>query len=309
MRFSCRIGRRESISQGNDVASKPAFPSLSIAEELPSFVLGKTYQRWPDLNIPFGGGRQGGISDSAQAPVTFLFTGDSGERYGYEDRFDDEGTYLFSGEGQKSDMRFVRGNMAVRDHSVRGKALHLFRTIGKGKGQKYLGEFVYHGHDWVRAPDVEGILRNAIIFRLVPVARLEQLELASAVDDRAKDLTLQESRNRAIAASKVDGSQNGKEGSRTVYERSRAVRDYVLLRAAGKCELCEQPAPFRRNGGLPYLEPHHTTRVSDGGPDHPQFVAALCPACHREVHYGEHARTKNLTLMERLQAIESAGPA
>ena len=289
------------------MASKPALPLSSIAEELPSFVLGETYQRWPDLNIPFGGGRQGGISDSAQAPVTFLFTGDSGERYGYEDRFDDEGTFFFSGEGQKGDMKFVRGNMAVRDHSARGKALHLFRTIGKGKGQKYLGEFVYHGHDWIRSPDVDGVEPDAIIFRLVPVARLEQLELAPA-DDPVKHLTLQESRNRAIAASKADGSQNSKEGGRTVYERSRAVRDYVLLRAAGKCELCDQPAPFHRSGGAPYLEPHHTTRVSDGGPDHPQFVAALCPACHREVHYGEHARVKNLTLTEKLRVIESAGP-
>ena len=279
-----------------------------MAAGLPSFAVGEIYQRWPDLNDRYGGGRQGGISDSARAPVTFLFTGDSGERYGYADRFDDdEGTFFFSGEGQKGDMRFVRGNMAVRDHSSRGKALHLFRTVGKGKGQKYLGEFVYQGHDWVRAPDIEDAPRDAIIFRLVPVACLEQLELASA-ESPAEALTLQESRSRAIAASKVDGLQDSKRGNRTVYERSRAVRDYVLLRAAGKCELCEQPAPFRRSGGLPYLEPHHTTRVSDGGPDHPQFVAALCPACHREVHYGEHAQEKNIRLVERLLTIEAAGP-
>jgi len=240
--------------------------------------------------------------------VTFLFTGDSGERYGYADRFDDEGIFYFSGEGQKGDMKFVRGNMAVRDHSSRGKALHLFRTVGKGKGQKYLGEFVYQGHDWVRAPDADEALRDAIIFRLVPVARLEQLELAPT-DKPGEALTLQELRSRAIAASRVDGPQDSRRGSRTVYERSSAVRDYVLLRAAGKCELCEQPAPFRRNGGLPYLEPHHTTRVSDGGPDHPKFVAALCPACHREVHYGEHAQAKNLKLVERLLTIEVMGPS
>lgn len=282
-------------------------PSLPIAGPLPSFVVGEIYRRWPDLNDPFGGGRQGGISDSAQAPVTFLFTGDSGEQYGYADRFDDEGTFFFSGEGQEGDMQFVRGNKAVRDHSARGKALHLFRTIGKGKGQKYLGEFVYQGHDWVRALDKKKALRDAIIFRLVPVTRLEQLELAAA-EDSAEELTLQESRNRAIAASKVDGAKDNTKGSRTVYDRSRAVRDYVLLRAAGKCELCKEPAPFHRSGGSPYLEPHHTTRVSDGGPDHPQFVAALCPACHREVHYGEHAHTKNLALIERLRSLEPVGP-
>ncbi len=294
------------------MARRKSPSSLLIAAGLPSFELGILYSRWPDINIPYGGGRQGGISDSAQAPVTFLFTGESGEQYGYNDRFDDEGTFFFFGEGQEGDMKFDRGNLAVRNHSAEGKALHLFRTVAQGKGkakrkvQKYLGEFVYQDYEWVTAPDVKGALRQAIIFRLMPVARLEQLELAS-VEEPAEGMTLEDARDRAIAASKVNGSQDSKKGSRSIYERSRAVRDYVLQRAAGKCELCKQFAPFLRKGGLPYLEPHHTTRVSDGGPDHPQFVAALCPACHREVHYGEHAQSKNLTLMERLQALEGAG--
>ena len=42
---------------------------------------------------------------------------------------------------------------------------------------------------------------------------------------------------------------------------------------------------FAKNG-TPYLGPHHTTRVSDGGPDHPRFVGAVCLACHRELHFG-----------------------
>jgi 5-methylcytosine-specific restriction protein A len=271
--------------------------------ELPSFALGCVYRRSEDLHSLFGGGGQSGISNSAKAPVTFLFTG-SGERYGYADRFDDEGTFFYFGEGQKGDMKFVRGNLAILNHSNNGKALHLFRAIGKGKGQKYLGEFVYQDHEWVTAPDVDGKIRRAIIFRLVPVARLEQLELES-VQTTAQGLTLEDARHRAIAASKVDGLQDSKKGSRTIYERSRAVRDYVLQRADGKCELCERPAPFQRNGGMPYLEPHHTTRLSDGGPDHPQFVGALCPACHREVHYGEHAQAKNLKLVERLKVLEA----
>jgi 5-methylcytosine-specific restriction protein A len=294
------------------MAGKKISSPFSTSAGLPSFDLDHVYDRWPDLNIPYGGGWQGGISDSAKSPVTFLFTGETGERYGYSDRYNDEGTFLFFGEGQEGAMRFVRGNLAIKNHSNKGKALHLFRTVveGRGKGrrkvQKYLGEFIYQDHEWVTAPDVKGNPRKAIVFHLAPVARLEQLELASAAEP-AEGVTLEESRNRAIAASKVDGSQDSKKGSRTIYERSRAVRDYVLQRAAGKCELCEQPAPFRRKGGLFYLEPHHTTRLSDGGPDHPKFVAALCPACHREVHYGEHAQAKNLTLMDRLQVLEVSG--
>ncbi|ADU38550.1 HNH endonuclease [Variovorax paradoxus] len=276
-------------------------PDLNLAA--PSFVLSKVYRRKSELHEPFGGSRQSGISESARFLVVFLFTGDSGERYGYSDRFDEDGTFFFTGEGQRGDMLFKRGNLAIRDHSSRGKALHLFRTIGKGKGQKYLGEFVYQDHEWIDALDVDKKMRKAIVFRLVPVARLEQDEL-TGISEPLIDLTLDEARRRAIAAAKVDASKDTRHGRRTIYERSRIVRDYVLRRASGICELCEKSAPFRRTGGSAYLEPHHTTRVSDGGPDHPQFVAALCPACHREVHYGEYAQTRNKELIERLLIIE-----
>ena len=56
-----------------------------------------------------------------------------------------------------------------------------------------------------------------------------------------------------------------------VRERSAAVREYVLARSTGVCEGCGTPAPFVTAQGAPYLEPHHTRRLSDGGPDHPAW--------------------------------------
>lgn len=41
-----------------------------------------------------------------------------------------------------------------------------------------------------------------------------------------------------------------------------------------------------RKDNTPYLEPHHILRLADEGPDHPDTIAALCPNCHREIHYG-----------------------
>jgi hypothetical protein len=61
------------------------------------------------------------------------------------------------------------------------------------------------------------------------------------------------------------------------------VKAYVLRRANGCCEACGEEAPFVRKDGTPYLEPHHTRRVADGGPDHPAWVAAICPTCHRQI--------------------------
>lgn len=61
----------------------------------------------------------------------------------------------------------------------------------------------------------------------------------------------------------------------------------VTFRAKGRCELCQQLAPFRRaRDGSPYLEVHHRIRLIDGGPDTVANAIATCPNCHRELHYG-----------------------
>jgi 5-methylcytosine-specific restriction protein A len=93
---------------------------------------------------------------------------------------------------------------------------------------------------------------------------------------------------------------------RNVYQRSGDLKIYVLRRANGVCEGCEQPAPFRTRAGHAYLEPHHTRRLSDGGPDDYHHVIALCPTCHRRVHHGEDGTAYNGALVTRLSDIEPA---
>jgi 5-methylcytosine-specific restriction protein A len=80
-------------------------------------------------------------------PLIFLFTGESGEQYGYEDGWDDNGVFLYTGEGQEGDMEFVRGNRAIRDHALDGKDLHLFQALGKGEGYRYLECIAKPAHD------------------------------------------------------------------------------------------------------------------------------------------------------------------
>lgn len=86
--------------------------------------------------------------------------------------------------------------------------------------------------------------------------------------------------------------------------RSRAIRLYVLKRADGVCEGCDAKAPFRTPTGDPYLEPHHTTRLADEGPDHPAHVIALCPNCHRHAHLSEDAEQFNGRLKRLLVTLE-----
>lgn len=71
------------------------------------------------------------------------------------------------------------------------------------------------------------------------------------------------------------------------YARDPAVKAWVLRQAAGCCELCDCSAPFLREDGFPYLEVHHVTPLAEGGSDKISNTVALCPNCHRRMHYGQ----------------------
>ena len=74
------------------------------------------------------------------------------------------------------------------------------------------------------------------------------------------------------------------------YERNPDVVAAVLVRAGGECERCNQPAPFnRQKDKTPYLEVHHKKQLAHGGEDTVPNAEALCPNCHRELHYGASA--------------------
>ena len=61
----------------------------------------------------------------------------------------------------------------------------------------------------------------------------------------------------------------------------------VLGRADGSCERCKRSAPFtRKKDGTPYLEVHHIVQLANDGEDTVENALALCPNCHRELHYG-----------------------
>jgi 5-methylcytosine-specific restriction enzyme A len=277
--------------------------------EVIKFTVGKEYRR-SDLHDVYGGSRQGGISPSAKSPIVLLFTGESGKQYGYlHDSFQENGTYWYTGEGRKGDMRMIKGNLAVRNSATGGKQLHLFEQTRKGFAQ-YLGEFSYLDHHEDRAPDSDGELRNVVVFELELVSDKSDFTPVSAASAakpvRGKFWNLPLHQLRDLASGKSSKDQTAATRKRMVYERSEAVRVYVLRRANGKCEGCEQLAPFNNNKGDPYLEPHHITRVADKGPDNPQWVAALCPNCHRRIHFGEDGDKFNIAIAEKVSRLEKA---
>ena len=268
------------------------------------FVIGATYQR-KEIHRRFGGQWQSGIATPAGQPFIILFSGSEGAQYGYADSWTADGVFRYVGEGQTGDMHFKGGNKAVRDHSLNGKDLLLFQTQGKGKGVRFVGTFGCASWEFSRGPDKNEKERQTIVFNLIREASEDSAVEPSGLSDQIQARDVQALKAAAYAAASTASKGASGEARRTYYRRCAAIKDYVLARAAGTCESCKKPAPFSRRNGTPYLEPHHTQKLSDGGPDHPRWVAAICPNCHREIHFGEEGVVKNRSLVAALEAIES----
>jgi 5-methylcytosine-specific restriction protein A len=87
----------------------------------------------------------------------------------------------------------------------------------------------------------------------------------------------------------------------TAYRRSREQRDAALLRAQGRCELCDRLG-FETQSGALYLETHHIVPLSEGGSDDVWNIIALCPNDHREAHFGARRDYIRKRLQEKLRA-------
>jgi hypothetical protein len=129
-----------------------------------------------DLHAELGGQTQSGISPSAKEPVILLFSDPvSGPEHGYVDDWQADGFYHYTGEGQRGDQVMMRGNKAIRDHTLTDRELHLFQSTGKGKPITYIGEFRHEDHYDADAPETGGgPIRRVIIFRLKPVAAVSR---------------------------------------------------------------------------------------------------------------------------------------
>lgn len=245
------------------------------------FEKGRVYNRRTDIHARFGGQQQGGIITPAnpESPI-FLITGHEGTAHGYEDAVRADGIFEYSGEGQTGDMQMIRGNRAIRDHAVEGRDILVFRKVAAGL--QYEDQFVYEDFHFRDTRDTNGQARQAIIFELRPLAAI--LEADDAADVPADGVLLTDLREQAIAAARVAPEQ--RQVTSNAFDRSKLICSYVYARAKGRCEDCRAPAPFSRPNGTPYLEAHHIRRLTDGGPDDPRHMIALCPNCHRAAHYG-----------------------
>lgn len=108
-------------------------------------------------------------------------------------------------------------------------------------------------------------------------------ELHVSFDDKVTRIRKRKSLRKPLG--ETNPKQN--EIKTTSYVRNPEVVAWLLENSKGTCESCSAPAPFTKENGDFYLEVHHLRRLADGGSDTVSNAVAVCPNCHRELHYGE----------------------
>lgn len=145
------------------------------------------------------------------------------------------------------------------------------------------------GEEWVRGfvpaanvgKNVAGVIREILEKRLLHGPEYEPTANRSELERRTRQLVKQPIRRPTGTSTPTRSSS-----STEVFTRDPVVRAWVLQTAKGHCESCGGAAPFLGTDGQPFLEVHHVRTLASKGSDTVENAVALCPNCHRQLHYG-----------------------
>ena len=217
----------------------------------------------------------------------------------YDDKWDGD-ILRYTGMGQTGDQKLEGNqNITLYESDKNGVDVHLFEVYEKRKytyqGRVKLAEKPYQETQ----RDFRGNTRKVWIFPLklvdavLSLVNEETLERSHEEKERAvRRLSDEELLQLAASAPKIAATRKV---ATNQYERNPAVSELAKRRAGGKCQLCDNDAPFRNKDCEPYLETHHLKPLSAGGEDSILNTVALCPNCHRKMHViGKEDDTRHL---------------
>ena len=244
---------------------------------------------------------QGGMRRSHKTNTLVLVANHTKSLYEDEWKLD---TMNYTGMGSKGDqsLEFAQ-NKTLSESNENGVNVHFFEVF-TDKVYTYQGQVTLIDKPFQEVQDDEdGNSRSVWIFPLkrkdgsTPV--IPKVSLDKTFERKVKKastLTLEELKSKASKSQSKPGSRVT---TSTSYQRNPAVKAYTLKRADGVCELCEQDAPFKNKSGKPYLEVHHIKQLADDGYDNIENTVALCPNCHKKMHYlGLESDIKKLQSIE-----------
>lgn len=194
-------------------------------------------------------------------------------------------------------IKLARRVVRCEDHKQVVQAFRILGATDDSKSQELIRDRIEGSHQKVQSAGEE-------VLESLPEKDSEGVNDSPQVDraqDRESSEKLIDLRRKAEKAAQENpvresASQTSK------YNRSSEIKDYAKARASGFCECCSDPAPFENTDGEPYLEIHHVDELGKGGPDSPDRVVAICPTCHRRIHYGSDGEEINSKLRDKLES-------
>jgi 5-methylcytosine-specific restriction protein A len=268
------------------------------------FVIGNLYERPELLNFIGSKQRQSGIIWNKEGSDTIIITtgGRHTKRVSYSDSQQEDGNWIYTGQGETGDQNPYSFANSLLSNLEDNKKIMLFSTRepnaaevrARGHHKKlYQFEGIFKVVDWKIETQIEGKRKGdkLIKYILQPIAETGE-EVNLPLQDPLENILL-DPREFYYLRQKINSKSEKPKKSKIIVltefrDRSIAVKEYALLRAKGKCENCGHDAPFVNSNNIPFLEVHHIFSLSDEGPDTAINVAAICPNCHKEAHYGKN---------------------
>jgi hypothetical protein len=136
--------------------------------------------RRQELRNRFGGNQQAGIAPLKTSPNVLVFTNPAkGPEHGYYNRWVEDGSFHYTGQGQKGDQSIDSyPNRDLLNHGTDDRALRLFEATDRSGWHRYVGEMEVDPADPYhldRAPETGGgPIRSVIMFHLLPTGRIER---------------------------------------------------------------------------------------------------------------------------------------
>lgn len=139
---------------------------------------------------------------------------------------------------------------------------------------------------------VGNIGRRLCVAKVAEASAAKPEDVQKLVDSLAPAAVLQ----RALRAT---GKPARRKSFRNDFVRNPYVVSAAFARAGGRCDMpgCGSQL-FRMDSGENYLEVHHVVPLRDGGEDALRNACALCPMCHRRLHFS----TDRVALQSALKA-------
>lgn len=229
---------------------------------------------------------------------------------GYQDERNPDESWYYFGQGgtgdqsasKKANKLLIDAERTVLLFSTREPSAREAQEAGShSKRYRFEGAFAVVNWEWYIAPAGLRTGDRLLRFHLIPVS-LNDVPVDVSVVETMNTLDLHELRGNVLARNE---SPKVRVAAPREYRRgSTEIRAYARLRAGGICERCGKPAPFADAFGFMFLEVHHIHRLADDGPDTPLNVAAICPNCHREAHYGSNREQLRIELIDRVKRTE-----